>query len=218
MPSASTLSNIVVSSSIFVEEKSIEIYKDGQQPSIPPNQTADWIVNVTLAVRSLVATEEPNLVIAFPELNVSSDPLPVHAIHGGAVSTFLTASFTVPNGVPELWFPHNLGAPKRYNVTVTLIPSLTSSSENVSFTTTTGFRTIALIQSPVTDEDISQRGITPGDQWHFEINGETFYSKGTNVIPFDPFYARIPTAKVRWVIESAKLSGQNMVRSKSSIV
>ena len=29
--------------------------------------------------------------------------------------------------------------------------------------------------------------------------------------PFDPFYARMTTEQVRWVLESAVLSGQNMV-------
>lgn len=87
----------------------------------------------------------------------------------------------------------------------------------MNFTTTTGFRTIQLVQSPYTQEDIDDRGITPGDNWHFEINGKAFYSKGTNIIPFDPFYARTTTDQVRWVLESAVLSGQNMVSPVPSV-
>ena len=103
-----------------------------------------------------------------------------------AVVTRVTASFQVKIGVPELWYPWNLGNPKRYNVTVTLhTPSVPASS--ASFTTTTGFRTIVLIQSPYLSSDVVKKGITPGDQFHFEINGKTFYSLGTNIIPFDPF-------------------------------
>jgi beta-mannosidase len=79
----------------------------------------------------------------------------------------------------------------------------------VNFVATTGFRTIQLIQAPYLQKD--QRGITPGDQWHFEINGKEFYSMGTNIIPFDPFYARTTTEQVRWVLESAVKGGQNMV-------
>lgn len=117
----------------------------------------------------------------------------------------MSVNFTVPDGVPERWYPHNLGTPKLYNITVALRPS------NVSFTTTTGFRTIVLVQEPYPQDEIDARGITPGDQYHFEINGKAFYSSGTNIIPFDPFYARMTSEQVRWVIQSAVLSGQNMV-------
>lgn len=84
-------------------------------------------------------------------------------------------------------------------------------ASNVTFDTKTGFRTIFLAQGAYSQQDIEERGITPGDQWHFEINGRAFYSSGTNIIPFDPFYARTSTDQVRWVLESSVASGQNMV-------
>lgn len=200
-------SSITAGSAIFIEEKSVEIFREGQKPSIGPDQSADWVVNVTLALRSADVVDHPSMVIAFPELNVTSDALPLLSFPGDtSISTLVSASFTVPNGIPKLWYPHNLGSPQRYNVTVTLLPS------NVSFTTTTGFRTIVLVQSPYSQADVESRGITPGDQFHFEVNGKAFYSLGTNIIPFDPFYSRMTTEQVRWVIESAVMSGQNMVR------
>jgi beta-mannosidase len=111
--------------------------------------------------------------------------------------------------VPQRWFPHNLATgPKLYNVSITLVAS---PSQNVTFDTKTGFRTIFLAQGPYSQQDVVQRGITPGDQWHFEVNGAAFYSLGTNIIPFDPFYARTTTEQVRWVLESSVKSGQNMV-------
>ena len=147
------------------------------------------------------------MVISFPELNVSSGAIPLPSVPGDpSVSTFVSANMTIPDEIPERWYPHNLGTPKRYNITISLVPA------NVTFTTTTGFRTIVLIQEPYSQTDVAERGITPGDQYHFEINGKEFYSLGTNIIPFDPFYSRITTEQVRWVIESAVLSGQNMVR------
>lgn len=199
-------STITFGPSLFVEEKSIEITKEGQKSSLPPNESADWVVNVTLALRSAEAIDNPSLVITIPELNITSDILPLPALSADtSQSTFVSAKMNIPDGVPQRWFPSNLGTPKRYNITVNITPS------NVSFTTTTGFRTIVLIQQPYPSSEVAARGITPGDQFHFEINGKAFYSSGTNIIPFDPFYARMTTAQVRWVVKSAVLSGQNMV-------
>ncbi len=60
------------------------------------------------------------MTIAFPELNIKSDAIPLGSLSGDtSESTFVSADFTVPNGVPELWYTHNLGIPKLYNVTVT---------------------------------------------------------------------------------------------------
>ncbi|RPD82731.1 glycoside hydrolase [Lentinus tigrinus ALCF2SS1-7] len=197
--------------SVFIEESSLEIFRVGQTSIIRANQSADWLVNVTLAVRSVSAWGAPTITVSIPELNVTSGSLAVSPIPASTnASTFVTANFTVPNGVPELWYPANLGTPRLYNFTVTL--GLDGNNTGASFTTRSGFRTIELIQTPYTQEEIDARGITPGDQWHFEVNGKAFYTLGTNIIPFDPFYARITSAQVRWVLESAVVSGQNMLR------
>ncbi|TFK89847.1 glycoside hydrolase family 2 protein [Polyporus arcularius HHB13444] len=197
--------------SVFIEESSLEISKVGQTSTTRADQSADWNVNVTLAVRSVIASDAPTLTVAIPELNITSGPLALSPIPASTnASTFVTAKFTVPNGVPELWFPANLGTPRLYNFTVTL--NLDGNGAGASFATRSGFRTIELIQTAYSQEEIDARGITPGDQWHFEVNGKTFYSLGTNIIPFDPFYARTTSAQARWVLESALASGQNMLR------
>ena len=203
---SSPTSTVTAGPSLFLEDKSIEIFREGQKPSIPPDQTADWIVRVSLTVRSAQAVKKPSMVISFPELQIKSEEIPLASFSNDTSNpTEVSATMKIPNGVPELWFPHNLGTPKLYNVTVTLQPS------GVSFTTTTGFRTIVLIQEPYSQEEVEERGITPGDQFHFQINGKQFYSLGTNIIPFDPFYSRMTSDQVRWVLQSAVLSGQNMV-------
>ena len=129
--------------------------------------------------------------ISFPELGLSSHELPLKSVAGGLDEpTFVSATYTVPNGVPELWYPHNLGNPKLYNITVQLSPG------DIKLTKSTGFRTIVLIQQPYPQSEVASRGITQGDQFHFTINGKAFYTSGTNLIPFDPFYARTSTAQV----------------------
>ncbi|EIN11242.1 glycoside hydrolase family 2 protein [Punctularia strigosozonata HHB-11173 SS5] len=195
---------------IFLEEQTLEVYKPGQTLATRPDESADWIVNVTLGVRSASVFSRPEITVEFPELNFSKT-VPVSPIDKTLDDgQFISANVSIPEGLPQRWYPHNLATgPKRYNVTITLAGS---SAYNVSFNTTTGFRTIFLAQGPYSQHDIEKRGITPGDQWHFEINGAAFYSLGTNIIPFDPFYARTTTEQVRWVLESSVASGQNMLR------
>lgn len=186
------------SSPLFIEESALEILKRGQStaPTVPPDESAPWVVNVTLALRSSTPLTSPSITIEFPELKVKSPPLKVSNVAGSvAKPTFVNAHFEIPDSVPERWFPHNLGTPKLYNATITL--SFTRNQqhssaqsddadvreqESVSFTTRTGFRTIQLVQTPYSQEDVQNRGIIPGDQWHFEINGKAFYSSGTNII------------------------------------
>lgn len=179
---------VSTSGNVFIEESSLEILKVGQTSIATANQKADWLLNVTLAVRSTVVSHSPSIVISIPELGFTSQPFPtIPALSASTIApTILNAHFTIPDGVPERWFPHNLGSPKLYNVTITLNLSKTSS---VSFVTRTGFRTIELVQTPYSQADVDARGITPGDQWHFEINGKPFYSSGTNIIVRASCYA-----------------------------
>ncbi|KAJ7187692.1 glycoside hydrolase family 2 protein [Mycena pura] len=210
--SSSTSNTTDDTQSIFMEETSVDIYKVGQSFSVPPNQTADWVVNVTLALRSASAVQAPFISLAFPELNLTSpvfhvDPLP----RTTDAPAWVTVVWQIPDAVPQRWFPHNLGTgPRLYNLTIAL--GLGAPADVLTKTVRTGFRTIELAQLPYTPADVARRGITPGDQWHFEVNGKAFYSLGTNIIPFDPFYARTTTEQVRWVLESVVASGQNMVR------
>lgn len=102
----------------------------------------------------------------------------------------MSASITVPNGVPELWYPHNLGNPKRYEIDISVTPGDLS-------ITKTGFRTIVLHQEEYTQQEVQQRGWTPGSKFLFTVNGKEFYASGSNIIPFDPFYARTSSENVR---------------------
>ncbi|EMD33740.1 glycoside hydrolase family 2 protein [Gelatoporia subvermispora B] len=198
---------------IFIEELSLEISKAGQMPLATPEQDADWVIKVGLAVRSVVAADTPTITIAIPELGMESVPLNIDPIPAStASSTFVTVNFSIPDSVPQRWYPHDLGTPQLYNFTITLSLSDDPPSQSASFTARSGFRTIELAQTPYSQDDIETRGIIPGDQWHFVINGNTFYSKGSSIVPFDPFYPRVTTDQVRWVLQSAINSGQNMVR------
>jgi beta-mannosidase len=184
---------------------------------VAPKEDADWVVNVTLGIQSAADFQSPSLTIAFPELDIT-ETFNISAIHAapnasGDATNWVNAVWHIPDSVPKRWYPSNLGTPQLYNLSATL--ELEAGADSVAFTARTGFRTIQLVQSPYTDEEVA-RGITPGDNWHFNINGKPFYALGTNIIPFDPFYARTSTDSVRWVLESAVKSGQNMVSPVSS--
>ncbi|KAG6818806.1 hypothetical protein H0H93_001475 [Arthromyces matolae] len=213
-PSAASKDDI--SGPIFVEESSIDIYKKGQNFSTPADQTANWIVNVTLGLRSAAAIPRSSLTLSFPELRLISEPFDISDIPVSTNDTvWITAIWEIPDHIPQRWYPHNLGIPKLYDLNVVLsAPSSGNAPATsvINFVTRTGFRTIELAQTRYSQKDIDQRGIWPGDQWHFKINGKAFYASGTNVIPFDPFYARTSSDQVRWVLESAVKSGQNMIR------
>lgn len=75
-----------------------------------------------------------------------------------------------------------------------------------------GFRTIALNAQPVTEHEISCLGIAPGSHWHFEINGQPFFAKGSNFIPPDVFWPRVTKERIRSLLEAAVAGNQNMLR------
>ncbi|TRM70352.1 glycoside hydrolase family 2 protein [Schizophyllum amplum] len=195
---------------IFIEESSIDIYKLGQNFSTPPVESADWVVNVSLAIRSAADFAGATMTLALLELSYESPVFALDTIASRAdAPTWVSVQWTVPDSIPQRWWPFNLGKPQLYNLTVALALSETS---NVRFTTRTGFRTVELVQSAYSDEEVAARGITPGDQWHFKINGRAFYGSGNNLIPLDPFYPRIRTEDMRWLLDSAKITGQSMLR------
>ncbi|KIL57301.1 glycoside hydrolase family 2 protein [Amanita muscaria Koide BX008] len=199
---------------LFIEETSIDIYKEGQSLSIPPNEQADWLVNVTLALRSGVSSAAPTLILSIPELDLKSERFVFPTLEHSRDIQWISIIWRIPDSIPERWYPHNLGKPQLYDLHLELgldsADTQPAPLENLKIRT--GFRTIQLVQTPYSQQDVEERGITPGDQWHFDINGKPFYSLGTNVIPFDPFYARTTSEQVRWIIQSAVLSGQNMLR------
>lgn len=174
---------------IFVEESSIDIYKSGQNFSTDPVETADWVVNVSLAIRSAMIINAPVLSLSIPELRINTTFTKIEPIFDDhTTSQWLSVLWTIPNDKPERWFPHNIGKPRLYNLSVKITAAttirndglqfpLSTMTEVATFNTTIGFRTIRLIQSPYSDKEIRERGITPGDQWHFRINGKPFYTK-----------------------------------------
>lgn len=198
-------------SQIFVRSTSLEIYKTGSRNNLPPDQGADWTVNVTLDLYSTVIIDE-----AYLHVRVLHTPhkaeLRLPRIKAG-YNDGLSVSFCIPSQgehAPELWWPTKLGNPRLYDVRFTLATS-SSAKESAVWSKRTGFRTVVLNQEPVATADVDS-GWGPGAYFHIEINGRRIYVQGSNLIPFDTFYPRISLEVISWHVRSALLSGQNLIR------
>ncbi|KAG5219397.1 glycoside hydrolase family protein [Salix suchowensis] len=107
--------------SVFIEESSIDIFKVGQSFSVPPNEKADWILNISLALRSPVAHKGATMRLSFPELRLNSRAFSLPAFGGDAGRAFwVGATWRIPDSIPKRWYPHNLGNPQLYNLSVTI--------------------------------------------------------------------------------------------------
>lgn len=148
------------------------------------------------------------MTIGIPELGLTSAALPLASLQGDpSKASVVSGKYSVKNGIPELWFPHTQGKPKRYNITITLDPI------DITFSTTTGFRTVVLNQAPFTADEVDKYNLIPGDRFNFEVNGQEINTKGTSLVPFGLFHPAITTEQVRWIVQSVVRSGQNMVKN-----
>ncbi len=102
---------------------------------------------------------------------------------------------------PVLWWPHTMGEPNLYNVTVTL-----RHGEEIVDTKTLryGARTVELVNTEVFDEN--GKG-----EFKFLINGQPFSAYGTNWVPIDALHSR-DKERLPKALELLKESGSNIVR------
>lgn len=121
----------------------------------------------------------------------------------------ITGSITIPADAATLWWPTGMGKQVLYNATITV----NSEEQQVLSTVTrrTGFRTIFLNRLNITEEQQAQ-GIAPGANWHFEVNGQEFYAKGSNLIPPDAFWPRVTQEKMNRLFDAIVAGNQNMLR------
>ncbi|KAK0531353.1 hypothetical protein OC842_003646 [Tilletia horrida] len=199
-------------SSVFVYETSIDIYRAGSINNLPPNQNADWIVKLTLSAVSS-RQQKVNLMVEFPELagtrqNVSlSTGFLTSSLKAGD-NERITATFRIPAKTPELWWPIKYGNPKQYDLQLTLTDSAGSST---LWTRKTGFRTIVVSQQSVSLAE-RLRGVAGGQKFEFQVNGQTIYAEAINMIPIDTFTPRVSGDRYNYLIQSALAVGQNLIR------
>ncbi|KAI8821024.1 glycoside hydrolase family 2 protein [Fimicolochytrium jonesii] len=190
----------------------VDIYRVGQLNNIPPNQNANWMVNVSAEVLSVDTFDRATVTLSFPQLQVTSPPIRVAGIKPGR--NFVTAHFEVDKSKPHLWWPVHMGKQNLYDLHISINPQPTSGLAPMNYTRRTAFRTIVLNLLRYPDALTIPFGgpYKPGDQFHFEVNGVTFFAKGANWVPADAFYRRITKERRRGILQSAVDANMNMVR------
>ena len=131
----------------------------------------------------------------------------------GSITTgdgVVTGSTTIPADAVELWWPSGLGTQTLYTLQLSVLQNdgvfpITTITKRV------GFRTIVLNEEPIREDQLA-KGVAPGNNWHFEINGHEFYAKGSNFIPPDAFWPRVTADKIRQLFDAVVVGNQNMLR------
>ncbi|KAL6809887.1 glycoside hydrolase family 2 protein [Trichoderma camerunense] len=198
-------------SAVYVKNSAFDLYRKGQLNNLPPYQTADWIFNASI---DTVGTIPEGAQMRYTIIDLDShDEVSCgnfsNVSNGGDVVTGIT---TLDASKYELWWPNGLGPQKLYNMSVEVtFEGKTIASVNKRM----GFRTIVLNMEPISDLELSQ-GIINGSNFHFEINGNVFYAKGSNFVPPDPFWPRVTVEHIHEILSDVVDANQNMLRVWSS--
>ncbi len=107
-----------------------------------------------------------------------------------------TVDFEIQN--PQLWWTNGLGEQHLYKIT----GELNIKDRRVAKDTRIGIRTLELVREK--DDD--------GTSFYFKLNGHPVFMKGANYIPNDVFLPRVTDGNYRKVIETARISNNNMLR------
>ncbi|KAI1141502.1 glycoside hydrolase family 2 protein [Hypoxylon sp. FL0543] len=197
---------------VYVRNSVFDLYREGQLNNLPPDQTANWVLNASVDVIGVVP-EGASLNFKITDVATGEDAGSGDLVNITNHGDVITGSAVLSAEDYKLWWPSGLGAQNLYNITIELVSESGKSLSSV--TKRTGFRTIVLNMGVVSDEEVA-KGVAPGNHWHFEVNGQPFYAKGSNFIPPDAFWPRVTPARIRQLFNSAIAGNQNMLRVWSS--
>lgn len=153
------------------------------------------------------AKDQVKLSVQVKAESVTNAPLAaaIHISYRGRTVARDTVKLTAATGVgnftiqhPKLWWPAGLGEQPLYDVEVALLDGREQLLDRAQ--RRIGLRTVELF---------------PPDATHslrFAVNGVTFFVKGANWIPADPFANRVTKAKLRQYVEDAVAVNMNMLR------
>lgn len=195
---------------VYVLNTDIDIIREGQVNWLPPDQTKPWVVNASIDYLGALPQGASLTVEIKDSQNITT-------VASGSLSNVTTTNNTITGvttiaaDVPNLWWPTGMGDQNLYYITVTIVDTTNNNATLATVTKRTGFRTIILNQTNITEAQIAL-GIAPGANWHFEINGHEFYAKGSNFIPPDAFWPRVSEDYMTRIFNSIVNGNQNMLR------
>jgi beta-mannosidase len=141
----------------------------------------------------ITALKKGSAIISIFNEGISLGSAKIELLEGTHISSF---DFEIEN--PKLWWTNGIGEQNLYN----LIGELNIDGRKTTAETRIGVRTLELVREK--DED--------GTSFYFKLNGHPVFMKGANYIPNDVFLPRVTEEKYRKVVETAKLSNNNMLR------
>ena len=197
--------------SVYIRNTLVDIYREGQHNFFAPDQTKDWILNASM---DYLGSLPSGAALEYKISDASGETL-----RSGSLSNVtcedgrITGSTSVPDGAVELWWPVGYGNQQLYNLTLSVVDGQHTTVATVE--KRIGFRTIFNNQTPISQEQL-EKGVAPGNNWHFEINGRELYAKGSNFIPPDPFWPTVTESRLRLLFDSVIDGNQNMLRVWSS--
>ena len=158
-------------------------------------------------VQNSVAEDKATFTAVFEIDAVNNGKADLTVLNDGTI--LATSAVELKNGVgkysvdfeianPKLWWTNGLGEAHLYNIS----GELKVGNGKVSEETRIGIRTLELVREK--DEH--------GTSFYFKLNGHPVFMKGANYIPNDMFLPRVTEENYRKVIETAKISNNNMLR------
>ncbi|KAJ5983860.1 hypothetical protein N7481_005959 [Penicillium waksmanii] len=196
----------------FDDNENLDIFRKGQINHLAPDQSQPWVVNASIDFLGTLP-DKSSMTIEIKDIE-SGEVLKSGSLEDVSTSgQSVTGSITIDADAPKLWWPNGLGKQNLYSATINIENK--EDKKLASVTKRTGFRTIFLNQLNITEEQLAQ-GIAPGANWHFEVNGQEFYAKGSNFIPPDAFWPRVTEEKMDRLFNAVVAGNQNMLRVWSS--
>ncbi|BFZ22342.1 hypothetical protein BsWGS_25381 [Bradybaena similaris] len=159
-----------------------------------------WVVLVDVFFAVDVAREvQGQLNATLADLKVASSQQVTISPSNNSIRLVLPIPTTT--NVP-LWWPNGYGDQPLFNLAV----SFNSGSDISQKSIRIGFRTVELVQDPVSNR--TQDGLT----FYFRINGNPIFLKGSNWIPADSFQERITKGELKFLLGSAANVSINSLR------
>ena len=151
---------------LMIPNSALDIYREGQLNNLPPDQSANWVLNASVDSLTTIPAE------AKLKYNIQMGGKTVDSGYLGKVNnsqTVITGATNLDASKFDLWWPAGMGNQTLYNVTVEIE---VKNKTVASVVKRTGFRTIVLNMEPINNKQLAQ-GIAPGNNCKHIFSAES---------------------------------------------